>query len=197
MDAIPSRLDPLPVHEGDSRTDEELARAAGRGDPQAFEALYHRHKGLVYSWARRHAGAELAADVTQEAFAYLARRLPGLEFRGRLAAFLHPVVVHIAASARRREAKHAGERQGLAELARTEAGAEPGAGEDLAAALGDLSEGQREVVELRFEDGLALEEIAAALAIPLGTVKSRLHHALLALRAHPRTRRYFEARPES
>jgi RNA polymerase sigma-70 factor (ECF subfamily) len=45
---------------------------------------------------------------------------------------------------------------------------------------------------MRFVDGLSLEEIAAALDIPLGTVKSRLHNALNALRADPRVRKFFE-----
>jgi RNA polymerase sigma-70 factor (ECF subfamily) len=45
-----------------------------------------------------------------------------------------------------------------------------------------LPPAQREVVLLRFVDDFSLPQIAAALAIPVGTVKSRLHHALEALR---------------
>jgi len=45
-----------------------------------------------------------------------------------------------------------------------------------------LPEAQREVVLLRFGDDLNLAEIALALDLPLGTVKSRLHHALKKLR---------------
>ena len=55
-----------------------------------------------------------------------------------------------------------------------------------------LPETHREVVLMRFVDGLSLDEIATALDIPLGTVKSRLHNALNALRADPRVRKYFE-----
>ena len=55
-----------------------------------------------------------------------------------------------------------------------------------------LPEAQREVLLMRFVDGLTLAEIAEALAIPLGTVKSRLHNALRALRDDPRVREYFE-----
>ena len=43
-----------------------------------------------------------------------------------------------------------------------------------------------------FVDGLSLEEIATALSIPLGTVKSRLHNALNTLRADPRIQKFFE-----
>jgi len=55
-----------------------------------------------------------------------------------------------------------------------------------------LSEEHREVLLLRFMDGLDLAEIARAMDIPLGTVKSRLHNALGTLRADPRTKQFFE-----
>ena len=53
---------------------------------------------------------------------------------------------------------------------------------DIEGLLGDLPDEQREVVLMRFADGLALREIADALEAPLGTVKSRLHAALNSLR---------------
>jgi RNA polymerase sigma-70 factor (ECF subfamily) len=58
--------------------------------------------------------------------------------------------------------------------------------------LAALSEEHREVLLLRFVDGLNLGEIASALEIPLGTVKSRLHNALTTLRKDPRTKTFFE-----
>lgn len=54
-----------------------------------------------------------------------------------------------------------------------------------------LPETHREVVLMRFVDDMSLGEIAEALGIPLGTVKSRLHNALETLRHDPATRRYF------
>ena len=63
--------------------------------------------------------------------------------------------------------------------------------EDLAAVLSILPAAQREVLFMRFLDGMSLEEIAAALSIPKGTVKSRIHNALQALRGDERTRHYF------
>jgi RNA polymerase sigma-70 factor (ECF subfamily) len=62
----------------------------------------------------------------------------------------------------------------------------------LAEALSNLGDGQREVVLMRFVDDMKLAQIAEALDIPLGTVKSRLHNALKKLRADERTRHYFE-----
>ena len=54
--------------------------------------------------------------------------------------------------------------------------------ENLTKAIMGLSASQREVLLLRFVDGMRLNEIAEALGIPLGTVKSRLHFAVRALK---------------
>ena len=64
--------------------------------------------------------------------------------------------------------------------------------DQLAAVVAALSEAHREVLLLRFVDGLSLGEIAEALEIPLGTVKSRLHNALDTLRNDQRTKEFFE-----
>jgi len=48
------------------------------------------------------------------------------------------------------------------------------------------------VLLLRFVDGLSLAEVAEAMDIPLGTVKSRLHNSLQTLRADERARNFFE-----
>ena len=45
---------------------------------------------------------------------------------------------------------------------------------------------------MRFIDDMTLQEVADALNVPLGTAKSRLHHALKTLRENEPTRRYFE-----
>ena len=62
----------------------------------------------------------------------------------------------------------------------------------LAEIMEDLPVGQREVLMLRFADGLSLAEIAEAIQIPLGTVKSRLHGAIESLRGDERSKKYFE-----
>ena len=63
--------------------------------------------------------------------------------------------------------------------------------EELASVLSGLPEGQREAVILKYVDDWTFREIAEALEIPEGTVKSRIHNALKTLREDPRTRRYF------
>ena len=62
---------------------------------------------------------------------------------------------------------------------------------ELAAVLAVLPGEQREVILMRFVDDMKIVEIAKALNIPVGTVKSRLHNALQALRHDRRTRDYF------
>src|SRR5258706_1911295 len=158
----------------DSRSDADLVKAARRGDVSAFEALYYRHRDWVAGLARRICGdREEALDILQETFAYVFRKLPELELRAGFRTFLYPVVKHRAIDRKRARRK-------LPE------GSEPEAPKSVESAidgyLDQLGEDHAEVVQMRFADGLTLEEIAAALEIPLGTVKSRLHHALLILR---------------
>lgn len=162
-------------------SDGDLVRAIRAGDRGAFEALFGRHRAWVVALAWRFTrDREEAEDVLQETFAYLHRKIPALELTSGFKTFLYPVVKHLAlarAEKRRRE-------RPLAALPDIREAGTPG--ERLEDLLGGLSEVQQEVVLLRFADGLELQEIADALQVPLGTVKSRLHSALEILRGnHP------------
>ena len=167
--------------------DSQLIEAARAGDERAFETLYRRYRDFVLIIAVRFgATGQDALDVLQETFLYLLRKLPGLELQCRLRTLLYPVAKHLALD---RKAA----RRGHADLdAVPDPPARPGeestAVDSLEAVLhllARLPPGEAEVVWLRFVDGLSLDEVAAALAIPLGTVKSRLHAALEALRRRP------------
>lgn len=156
------------------RTDQELLDAFRRGDARAFEELYLRHRDWAAGLARRVCGnREDALDVLQETFAYVAQRAATLELRAGFRTFLYPVVKHRSIDRKRA-------RRTLS------TGPEPEAPRSVESAidqyLNQLSEDHAEIIQMRFADGLNLEEIAAALEIPLGTVKSRLHHALEVLR---------------
>jgi len=178
-------------------TDTELVVAAGKGDMAAFEVLYHRHKGWVGSVALRFTrDHELALDAVQETFAYLARRVSTLTLTAKMTTFLYPVVRSTALTIVRKRG-----RAGLPGVVGDAGGsgrgwdeAGAGGGGDGGAAAGSLEgnpsllraidalpDGQREVVMMRFGSGMALGDIAMALGVPTGTVKSRLHHALRAL----------------
>ena len=79
--------------ESDPRSDAELIAAWRGGDDGAFETLYRRHRDWVVALALRFGGdRDEALDVLQETFAYLVRRVSGLELQHRLTTFLYPVV---------------------------------------------------------------------------------------------------------
>jgi RNA polymerase sigma-70 factor (ECF subfamily) len=158
-------------------SDADLVDAVRRGDPAAFEALYRRHRDWAAAVAFRFCGSrDDALDVLQDAFVYLARKIPGLRLRCRLRTFLYPAVKHLALAR-----KEAARRMAPVESV-PDRPVEPEEPDEIEAMLRELPEGEREVVLLRSADGMDLEEIAGALEIPLGTVKSRLHSALERLR---------------
>jgi RNA polymerase sigma-70 factor (ECF subfamily) len=182
------------VETPDSRTDQQLVAEINGGDAAAFEALYFRHRDWVVRLAHRFTGSEdLALDVMQETFLYLLRKFPGFRLTAQLKTFLYPAVKNLSIAARQKAGRYQSteaEQEFLEQL--PDSPALPGARSDLAAALANLSEEHREVLLLRFVDGLPLAEIAEAVEVPLGTVKSRLHHALESLRNDPRAKQFFE-----
>jgi len=187
-------------------TDEQLVARANRGGDEgaaAFETLYERHKQWVMNLALRFTrDRNLAADVTQEVFIYFLGKFPGFELTARLTTFLYPAVKNVAIAQRGKAQRHTpgsgGGTPGDALLAIPDGNpTDPAEANDrcraeLAEVFSALSEAHREVVLMRFVDGFSLAEIGEALGVPVGTVKSRLHHALAALRQDERTRQYFE-----
>ena len=169
--------------------DEELLQRASGGDPDAFETLYRRYRDWVHRLAWRCTGNEQdALDVLQETFIYLLKKLPGLQLTASMTTFLYPVVKHLSLNLRRRRRPETDEDLLLA-IPAPEASPAPQA--ELAAVLTGLPQEQREVVLMRFVDDMSLDEIAAAVDVPTGTIKSRLHRALETLRDDPRARDYF------
>jgi RNA polymerase sigma-70 factor, ECF subfamily len=176
----------------DARSDLELVTAINRGDAAAFDALYFRHRDWVAGLAYRLTGdGDAALDVLQETFLYLLRKFPGFRFTANLMTFLYPAVRNLSIAARRKAGRCQSDEAGLQALEQAAAPEPAAATSDLETILASLPQEQREVLLLRFVDGLNLSEIAAAMDIPLGTVKSRLHNALQALREDPRTRDFF------
>ena len=169
--------------------DDQLLEQAAGGDADAFAALYRRHRDWVHRLAWRFTGNEQdALDILQETFIYLLQKLPGFRLTASMTTFLYPVVKHLSLNLRRR--RHPGADEEIL-LARPDPAVSPTPRAELAAALATLSGQQREVVLMRFVDDMSLDEIAQALDIPTGTIKSRLPRALETLRHDPRTRDYF------
>jgi len=171
-------------------SDEELIASANNGDADAFEALYYRYRDWVYRLARRFTRNDAdALDVLQETFGYLLRKFPGFKLTASMTTFLYPVVKHTAFAVLRKKKRFESNEDVLGEIPVVEAKETSRA--ELAAILRTLGEEQREALLMRYVDDMTLNEIAAALQIPLGTVKSRLYHALQKLRDDKRTKDYF------
>jgi RNA polymerase sigma-70 factor (ECF subfamily) len=160
-----------------------------RAAEQAFETLYKRHKDFVLRVALRFApDNDSALDAMQETFTYLLRKFPphgpGLTLTANLTSLLYPVAKNSALTLRRKAGRfpHDAEPD---ELPAARAADPPG----IAPLLRDLPDERREVLMLRFVDDLSLQDIADALGIPLGTVKSRLHLAIKTLRESPEAKK--------
>ena len=183
----------MPPTSPDRRSDEALVAALNGGDASAFDAIYFRYRDWVVRLAQRFTGnPEDALDVLQETFSYLFRKFPGFVLSARMTTFLYPVVKNLSIGARRRRERHASKDEPHDPVA-PEAVQHDQVRRELSVVLGSLPEQQREVLLMRFVDDMSLLEIAAALGIPEGTVKSRLHNAVAALRKDQRVRAYFEA----
>ena len=182
----------------DPRSDAALVRTCNEGHPRvaaaAFEVLYVRHKDFVLRVAQRFTpDFETALDVLQDTFVQLLRRFPptgeGITLSAKLTTLLYPIAKHTAISA----ARKAGRFPVSEEIAVDELAGEPAREDgDLARLLSGLPPALRETLTLRFVDGLSLGEIATALGIPEGTVKSRLHTAIARLRASPLLDDFFD-----
>lgn len=182
----------------DRRSDEELVAICNRGGGEeaarAFESLYRRHRDFVLRVARRFThDRDNALDALQETFAYLLGKFPpagqGLTLTSHLSTLLYPVAKNSAITAVRKSRRDSPlDDTALANL--PDESRPPD--EPIDAALVALSADRREVVVLRFVDDLSLEEIAVALDIPLGTVKSRLHLAIKQLRDDSRIKELFK-----
>jgi RNA polymerase sigma-70 factor, ECF subfamily len=189
---------------GDTRSDVELVAAVNDGDWPAFDALYYRYKDWTFRLAWRFCGNETdAADTVQEVFVYLAGKFRGggggtgrhggLELKAGLTSLLYPAVKHTALALKRKRMRLKLLPEEI-DIPQPPPGAEASAARaELASVLRGLSDAHREVLLMRFVDDMTLEQIATALAIPLGTAKSRLHHALAGVREDARVMRHLGA----
>lgn len=184
----------------DTLSDEALVEICNKGDAAAataaFGSLYRRHRGYVLKIALRFTrDRELAADALQDVFTWLLRQFPppgpGLKLTARLSTYLYPVAKNSTLTLLRKDRRT--EPGGVEPDELPDPGGPREGADDLDRLLASLPAERREILSLRFVDDLSLEEIAQVLGIPLGTVKSRLHLAIKALREHPAARNFFGA----
>ena len=170
------------------KNEREIIRRAQRGDSEAFRLLVEAYQTQVYRLALRMCGEATADDVTQEAFVAAWRALPAFRGDSRFSTWLYRLTANAAIDLLRREKRHRGGEditelelpddaptpQELSERSETQ--------EAVRRAMGRLSAEHREILLLRYMQELDYGEIAAALEISEGTVKSRISRAKARLR---------------
>jgi RNA polymerase sigma-70 factor (ECF subfamily) len=181
-------------HELQRLADEDLMTLVDRKDPLAFEVFYERHGAPAYSLAHRIVGdAQLAEDVTQEAFLSIWRSKAGYDAaRGSVRSWSLGIVRNRAIDALRRAATPAPrldldddttlEAQPSGKLTDAEAIRRETA-RKVRGALSDLPREQSQVIELAYFGGFSHSEIAEMLGVALGTVKGRMRLGLEKVRA--------------
>jgi RNA polymerase sigma-70 factor (ECF subfamily) len=169
---------------------EELIRRFQRDQPKAFEALYDRFKDYVYRTALFVTrNSDEAEDAVQETFLDVLRALPNYRVEGpaRFETWLYRVTVNRCRSRMRRKTLPSEEWDDIEERLERIPEPHPDNPEDVVVrqeravalwrAVDGLPEAHRVVVMLRYQQGLAYDEIAQTLGISEGTVKSRLYNA--------------------
>lgn len=166
--------------------------AASVADPERFAAIYDRHAGPIHHYLARRLGGQTADDLVGETFLAAFRRRHGYDgTRAEALPWLYGIATNVIAQHRREEARA----YRLARVTplpgdvpehadRVTADVTAAAQRDrLIAALAALSPGDRDVLLLVAQEELTYEQVAAALDIPVGTVRSRLHRARMTIRA--------------
>lgn len=165
----------------------ELIRSAQRGDDQAFGHLIEPHLNRVYRLALRTLGRpQEAEDAVQDALCKAWRALPRFRGEARFSTWLHRIVLHTCLDRARKPVVFLLEEEALAAAAPHDPEAEWQGLEvrhEVEQALSRLSAPYRAVLTLFYLEDLPLRDVAAILSLPVGTVKTHLHRARLALRA--------------
>ena len=179
---------PLPGPESDD--DVALMRRVQERDERAVEELVRRFERPLYSLAYRVAGSDrFAQEVVQEVFVTVWRDADRYDpARGAVSSWLLTITRFKAIDMLRREA---GAKRRHVDVDLTFEPSDHNVHEEtwlrtrretVRAALRELSATQREAVTMAFLDGLTHVEVAEALAIPLGTAKTRIRNGLIRLR---------------
>ena len=181
-------------------TDEELVRRFKRGDRSAFDEFVVRYQDRVYTYCLRWMGnPELAQNVFQDSFLKMYKGLSRFRGESKLSTWVFRVVKNSCSNEKQRLRRR---KHGLHEPLEGSKGGDPdrpprefahgGLGTDSSThrseaerliryGLSQLDEDQANIIILRDILGQSYEEIAENLALPKGTVRSRLHRSRKAL----------------
>ena len=168
--------------------DEYLVASARIGDRKAFDLLARRwgKKLLAHAW-RLTGDVDQAREAAQDGWIEIVRGLGRLRDERAFPAWAYQIVTRRSArqigNRRRERALAAAVAIEPAEAAESLETADSGASTRLATALAALPQAQRVAVALFYLEDLSVAEVAIALNVPAGTVKTRLMHARRSLRA--------------
>jgi RNA polymerase sigma-70 factor, ECF subfamily len=169
-----------------------LIRRIQTGDEQAFTALFEQYKNLVYKTAYLILGqAHEADDVLQDVFLHVHRAIDTYDpARGAFSTWLYRITVNDCLSWKRKRRRfwqaisrdeHRDALGFAPELSHEQLTERA---DEILRAMRSLSAKLRVVVTLRYYCDLSYAEVATVLALPVGTVRSRLNLAMTELRRH-------------
>jgi RNA polymerase sigma-70 factor (ECF subfamily) len=156
-----------------------LIHAIAAGDEAAFNQIYARYCPRVARFTRRITrSSELIAEITNDTLWAIWRCAPSFKGGSRVSTWIMGIAQHIGNKALRRSSRREAREEPMLDL--IEAAHEPwSVGDDrewVGAALVQLAEEQRTVLELFYRFGHSCEEIAELVDCPTNTVKSRMFH---------------------
>ncbi len=165
------------------RSDEDLMAAVASGDETALATLIDRYAASVHAYLLRHSGnREDADDLLQETWVRVARSAKSFDTARRFRSWIYGIATNLARDLFRRRMTKERALRTLAMDPPAAPGADPADRGELRERIAQLPENMRAVLLLRYFEGMNEAEMADALEIPRGTVKSRLHAALRELR---------------
>jgi RNA polymerase sigma-70 factor (ECF subfamily) len=159
---------------------------AAAGDGHAFERLYRRHLGRIYSLARRMINPEEADDATQAVFIRVWEKLGTFRGESAFGTWLHHLAINVMLARRTTLGVERGrynDSEGVVDRVSGRA-SQKDLSIDFEEAIERLPSGAREVFVLHDIEGYKHEEIAGMLGIVTGTSKAQLHRARMALRGY-------------
>jgi RNA polymerase sigma-70 factor (ECF subfamily) len=192
---------------GRTATDLELVKRAQEGDSDAFAALFHAHKGRVYSICLRMTNnTAQAEDLTQDAFLQVFRKLDTFKGNSALSTWLYRIAVntvlmHFRKKALKQISLDEPSSQDVKQV-RREYGSRDGRLSGsvdriaLIRAIKDLPAGYRTIFLLHEVEGYEHQEIAKILDCSVGNSKSQLHKAKLRIREFLQQPANYEVRVE-
>jgi RNA polymerase sigma-70 factor (ECF subfamily) len=174
--------------EGQRDAEDALLVRVGKQDSQAFETIYDRYGGGVYSLAvKMLRDRQAAEEVAQEVFLAIWRGARDFDpARGSARSWILSLAHHKSVDAVRRLRLRTAEPLSDAMTAGTDVAQDALRGVTDAAvqqALGTLTNVQRDAIVLAYYGGYTQQEIAERLRVPLGTVKTRMRDGMQRLRA--------------